>query len=178
MPRLVLPRLDVVPSLRAAADSSDWDDHPSYAQVDRLDDTQTEKWVEDLIVAVREGASRPEGFVPSTNLWWVDRQSYLGRVQIRHRLTPHLRDVDGHVGYYVVPAARRRGHATAMLAASLSVAADLGLDCVLLTCDAGNVASRKAIESNGGLYQDQRGDKLRYWVPTSPSPPSRTQPIP
>lgn len=65
-----------------------------------------------------------------------------------------------------------------MLAASLPVAADLGLECVLLTCDAGNVASRRTIETNGGLYQDRRGAKLRYWVPTTPSHPAGAQTVP
>jgi predicted acetyltransferase len=54
-----------------------------------------------------------------------------------------------------------------MLAAALPVAAALGLECVLLTCDQDNVASRRVIERNGGLLQDRRGSKLRFWVPTA-----------
>lgn len=170
MPRLVVPHLEVAPSLRAVARLPGWDDHPVYAGVGELDDIEIGGWVEGLVADTREGSShRPAGFVPSTNLWWIDGRTYLGRIQIRHRLTPHLREVGGHIGYYVVTSARRRGHATAMLAATLPVAADLGLECVLLTCDTDNVASRRTIEANGGLYQDQRGDKLRYWVPTNAS---------
>jgi predicted acetyltransferase len=100
-------------------------------------------------------------------LWWVDGDTYLGRLQIRHRLaTPFLLNEGGHIGYHVVPPARRRGHGVAMLRAALPVAAELGIDCVLITCDAGNIGSRKIIEANGGLFQDQRYGKLRYWVPT------------
>jgi predicted acetyltransferase len=36
-----------------------------------------------------------------------------------------------------------------------------------VTCDVDNVASRKVIERNGGVLEDRRGDKLRFWVPTS-----------
>jgi predicted acetyltransferase len=36
-----------------------------------------------------------------------------------------------------------------------------------VTCDADNVASRKVIEANQGKLDDQRGVKLRYWVPTA-----------
>lgn len=54
-----------------------------------------------------------------------------------------------------------------MLAAALPVAAALGIECLLLTCDADNVGSRKVINANGGLLQDQRGNKLRFWVPTT-----------
>jgi predicted acetyltransferase len=53
-----------------------------------------------------------------------------------------------------------------MLAAALPVAQDLGIDPALLTCDVDNLASRRVIESNGGVLEDQREDKLRFWVPT------------
>jgi predicted acetyltransferase len=110
---------------------------------------------------------RPAGYVPCTTLWWVDGDDYLGRLAIRHRLTPQLRELGGHIGYDVRPSARRRGHATAMLRAALPIARRLGIEAALVTCDADNVASRKVIERNGGQLEDQRGDKLRYWVPTS-----------
>jgi predicted acetyltransferase len=54
-----------------------------------------------------------------------------------------------------------------MLARALPVAAALGIDEVLITCDEDNTGSRKVIESNGGRFDDQRGIKLRFWVPTS-----------
>jgi predicted acetyltransferase len=116
-----------------------------------------------------EDAPGPDWFVPSTSLWWVDGSEYLGRLAIRHRLTAKLLDEGGHIGYDVRPSARRRGHATAMLAAALPVAAELGIDSALLTCNVDNVASRKVIEHNGGVLEDQRGDKLRFWVPTKPT---------
>jgi len=63
----------------------------------------------------REDAPRRPGYVPSTTLWWVDGEEYLGRLAIRHRLTAELRRDGGHIGYNVVPQHRRQGHATAML---------------------------------------------------------------
>lgn len=109
---------------------------------------------------------RQPGFVPSTTLWWVDRTDYLGRIAIRHELTDFLLEAGGHIGYDVRPSARRNGHATAMLGATLPIVRDLGIDPVLITCDHDNVASRKVIEANGGVFEDRRGLKLRYWVPT------------
>lgn len=108
---------------------------------------------------------RPD-WVPCTTRWYVDGAEYLGRLAIRHRLTPHLVDAGGHIGYDVRPSARRRGHATAMLSAGLAVAGGLGITSALLTCDVDNVASRTIIERAGGVFEDQRGVKLRYWVPT------------
>ncbi len=120
-----------------------------------------------LCAKAQEESPRPAGFVPWTTLWWVSEDEYLGRIVIRHRLTPWLRDYGGHIGYDVRPSARRRGHATAMLAAALPVANALGIDPALLTCDADNTASRKVIEASGGTLEDRRGVKLRFWVPTS-----------
>jgi predicted acetyltransferase len=114
-----------------------------------------------------EDSPRPEGFVPVTTLWWVEGEEYLARVAIRHRLTAHLLEVGGHIGYDVRPSARRRGHATAMLSAVLPVAQGLGITSALVTCDVTNIASRKVIEANGGAFEDQRGEKLRFWVSTS-----------
>jgi predicted acetyltransferase len=114
-----------------------------------------------------EESPRPVGYVPSTTLWWVDGDVFLGRISIRHRLTPQLLDVGGHIGYDVRPSARRRGNATAMLRAALPVAHSIGIHPALLTCDADNVGSRTVIERNGGVFEDQRGRKLRFWVPTS-----------
>jgi predicted acetyltransferase len=111
-----------------------------------------------------EDAPRPAGLVPSTTLWWVDGDDYLGRIAIRHRLTPSLLEYGGHIGYDVRPTARRRGHATAMLAAALPAASALGIDPVLVTCDTDNTGSRKVIEANRGVLEDRRGIKLRYWI--------------
>ena len=126
-----------------------------------------EEYVTSLCAQALEESPRPAGFVPSTTLWWVSEDEYLGRIAIRHRLTPQLRDYGGHIGYDIRPSARRRGHATAMLAAALPAANALGIDPALVTCDEDNLASRKVIEAHGGTLEDQRGVKLRFWLPTS-----------
>jgi predicted acetyltransferase len=115
-----------------------------------------------------EDAPRPPGFVPCTTLWWIDGAEYLGRLAIRHRLTPGLREAGGHIGYDVRRSVRGRGHATRMLRVALPVAHDLGIESALVTCDEDNVPSRKVIEKNGGVLEDRRGDVLRFWVPTRP----------
>jgi predicted acetyltransferase len=125
------------------------------------------EYVARLVDQARDDAPRPDWMVPSTTLWWVDGPQYLGRIAIRHRLTPILLEWGGHIGYDVRPSARRRGYATAMLAAARPVAARLGIDPVLVTCDLDNTGSRKVIEANGGVLEDQRSGKLRFWVPTS-----------
>ncbi len=113
-----------------------------------------------------EDSPRPDGHVPATTMWWADDDEYLGRLTIRHRLTPSLLMVGGHIGYDVRPAARRRGHATMMLAAALPVAHSLDIDPALITCYVNNTGSRKVIEANGGALEDERDGLLRFWAPT------------
>ena len=125
------------------------------------------EYVAELRAQALEETPRPAGFMPSTTLWWIDGEEYLARLAIRHRLTPNLHELGGHIGYDVRPSARLRGHATAMLRAALPVARGLGIDSALVTCDVTNVGSRRVIEANGGVFDDQRGAKLRFWVPTA-----------
>jgi len=117
----------------------------------------------------REDSPRPAGHVPCTFLWVIDDadpDTYLGSLSIRHRLTPFLLEAAGHIGYSVRPSARRRGVATAALRLALPRAHDLGIDPALLTCDETNVGSARVIEAAGGVLEDVRSGKRRYWVPT------------
>ncbi len=121
-------------------------------------------------VAALRGAepeSWPGGYVPQTDLWWVAGDRYLGRVSIRHRLTPHLLYEGGSIGLEVRPSARGCGHATAMLAAALPLAAALDVDPARLDCEADNAASRRVIEKNGGVFDEERDGTLYFWVPTT-----------
>jgi predicted acetyltransferase len=47
----------------------------------------------------------------------------------------------------------------------LRVAGERGIDPVLVTCDDDNVGSRRVIEANGGVLEDVRNRKMRFWLP-------------
>jgi predicted acetyltransferase len=106
----------------------------------------------------------PEGIVHSDYFWLVDGAGFVGYLALRHALTPFLLEEGGHIGFSVRPSRRREGHATRALALALPRAATLGLKRVLVTCDEDNEGSRRTIERNGGVYEDTRKDKRRYWI--------------
>jgi len=125
-------------------------------------------------VTLGNGSAVPR--LPGRVLWIWDGE-FCGAVNLR--FAPGTLDlpvhVSGHLGYAVVPWKRRRGYATRALALLLPVARELGLPRVLATCDAGNAASRRVIEANGGImagsapYPDEPEErKLLYWIDTVP----------
>jgi predicted acetyltransferase len=115
----------------------------------------------------------PEDRVHSDYYWITDGagadEEVVGFLALRHTLTPWLLEEGGHIGYSVRPSRRGQGHARRALALALPRAAELGLDRVLLSCDEPNVASARTIERNGGVYEDTRNGKRRYWIETAPS---------
>ncbi len=121
-------------------------------------------------VGYSRGEGLPDGFVPSTDLWLIDDDEFIGRVSIRHSLTEGLRRIGGHIGYQIRPAKRRRGYGTRILALALPKARELGLTRVLVTCDETNIGSKKIIEANSGELEnavdlkDGSPRKLRYWI--------------
>jgi predicted acetyltransferase len=110
--------------------------------------------------------------VPSTMLWWVEGDQFLGSLSVRHELNPTLEVVGGHVGYAVRPSARGRGHAAAILAAGLDwVRANLPLKQVLLTINTQNTPSIRVAEKNGGVHTQtvphlwRAGEEaMHFWI--------------
>lgn len=156
-PRLVRPTASVRESFLAG----EWDDHvESGDPAGRLDPAFEDF---EAFVAERRRVRRQWG-VPCTTFWYVSGEHYLGTLIVRHRLTAELREAGGHVGYHVVPAWRRQGHATRMLAGGLAECRRLGLGRVLLTCDPGNEPSRRVILANGGVRDGRARGEDRFWI--------------
>jgi predicted acetyltransferase len=137
-----------------------WDDRAELERPGGL-----EAWVDLLASYEAPGTQLPEGWVPASYRWILDDGRLVGTITVRHALTESLLVVGGHIGYAVRPSARRQGVATAALRLGLGLAARLGIDPALVTCEDDNVASARTIEANGGVLEDVRGTSRRYWVP-------------
>lgn len=129
--------------------------------------------VEHLLVQADPAFTPPEGRVRCTYFWITDgpaddpdAREFVGYLALRHDLTPWLLEEGGHIGYAVRPSRRREGHATRALVLALPEAAALGLDRVLLTADEDNLGSQQVILAAGGVYEDTRNGKRRYWITT------------
>lgn len=117
-----------------------------------------------------EHDSTTPGRVPNTEFWLIDNQTFIGRLNLRHRLNDYLFHVAGHIGYEIRPTQRRRGYGIEILRLGLLEARAIGLKRVLVTCDEDNIGSRRIIEHNGGIFENavtvasSSQHKLRYWI--------------
>ncbi len=116
------------------------------------------------------GKNLPVGYVSHTVYWLIDSYEFIGRVDIRHSLTEHLMRIGGHIGYDIRPSKRQQGYGKEILKLVMPKAKALGLKKVLVTCDETNIASKKIIEANGGVFENSvkqaigKPNKLRYWI--------------
>jgi predicted acetyltransferase len=124
--------------------------------------------VEELLAYADPDRQLPEDRVHCDYYWITDGpDAVVGFLALRHELNAWLLEEGGHIGYSVRPSRRREGHATRALTLALRRAAELGIERALVTCDDDNEASARTIERNGGVYEDTRNGKRRYWIDTS-----------
>ena len=174
-PKLVLPSKEYKESFLEALAEQKGGEHRTHPN--RLEGEKYERFENDFegFLAYkkdeREGKNLPEGWVPQTSYWLVDGDKFIGRVDVRHVLNEHLMNMGGHIGYSIRPSERHKGYGTLALKLALPKAHELGIEKALLTCNTDNIGSRKIIEKNGGILENEKiGEdgniKLRFWVPT------------
>jgi predicted acetyltransferase len=174
MPELIVPTAEWETAWRHA--HSEWGPglHEDGFGIEPDDDVESgEGFVAWLSRLTRESATSlpaPVGQVHCSYWWILDDQQVVGGIALRHELAvgrEHL----GHVGYGIRPSARGRGLATWALGRVLVEARRLGLARVLAVCAAGNAASAKTIERQGGVLEavEARGPDtpMRYWITVS-----------
>ena len=128
-----------------------------------------DKWLEKVRNDVKDTAEKHR--VPAT-LFLAVRKSdnrMVGIIQIRHKLNEKLLKDCGHIGDGVRPSERQKGYATEMIKLALEECEKLGIRRVLMTCYKENIGSRKSIQNNGGILEneiiDEDGKTIqRYWI--------------
>lgn len=99
----------------------------------------------------------------------LDRDYFVGAVNIRHYLNDDLLYTGGHIGDGIRPSERFKGYGTKMLSLALGECKKLGINKVLICCDKDNIPSAKTIIRNGGILENEvidENNKLvqRYWI--------------
>jgi len=172
---LVLPNLQYKESFLEAVEK-----HKQSGEHDGFLDTRDYDWFKhnfDTFLAEQEqfrnGVNLPDDKVPSTQWWVVEGDTWLGRFSLRHRLNETLETYGGHLGYYLIPEARRKGVGSWAMSEVLHKARTLGLQKLLVTCDPDNIGSQKLIQKFGGVHLDtidselNGGPLMRWWIELS-----------
>lgn len=124
----------------------------------------------------RLGIGLKDGYVKQTRLWLIENEKVVGVFDIRHSLTENLKKEGGNIAYYIMPSARKKGFATSGLKLCCKYAKEvLGLNEVLVTCNAKNIASYKTMKNvmfELGGFEDSivkltDKEEKRVWITTS-----------
>jgi predicted acetyltransferase len=118
-----------------------------------------------------DGSAAP--LSPFTLFWFIEHDDeFLGSLHLRHELAnDYARLIAGHIRYGIRPSRRNQGLGTELLTVAKTEARTLGHHRLLVVCREANLASRRLIETCGGIYENTvldpygEGPKRRYWIP-------------
>lgn len=138
----------------------------SPAAIRKNDYRNFDDYLEHLELKVETNGKVPDSVFFCLDL---DRNIFVGAVNIRHHLNDALRHSGGHIGDGIRPSERRKGYATAMIRLALEECRKLGICRVLMTCDRENIGSAKSIVNNGGVLDSEFVNEAgiveqRYWI--------------
>ena len=120
---------------------------------------------------IKQETLKEDNHVPATTYFALDldRNIFVGAINIRHYLNERLLKDGGHIGDGIRPSERRKGYATEMIRLALPICKELGIDKVLMVCYKDNIGSQKSIVNNGGILEneipsDDGKIDQRYWI--------------
>ena len=112
----------------------------------------------------------PATYSPATFYLAINDGKIVGAISIRWKKVPALMNFGGLIGYSIRPSQRGKGFATEMLKLALDKFKSTDIKEVLITCKDFNIASKKVIEKNGGIFENKYNNTengytyLRYWI--------------
>lgn len=132
----------------------------------RLSAEEFPAWIRSRI-DMEQGINLDPRKVPMTTFWMRKDGHPIGISKLRHRLNDALLQSGGHIGFCIRPSERGKGYARELLDMTIRRAWGMGIDRVLLTCDADNERSWRTIERCGGRLEDIGTSERRYWIERS-----------
>ncbi len=150
MLRLVQPTLDYIDTFRKGISEikenrTPYDLHSVQQAISFMDNNFEGYWD---YLKQKQSDNQPEGYVPSTCLWLMNDNQFIGLYDIRHFLTEALQKQGGHIGYQIIPSERQKGYVKEGLKLVLEWCySNLKLDSVLVCCNQKNTASYRVMTS-------------------------------
>lgn len=105
---------------------------------------------------------------PSTLFFIMQDDRILWGLYLRHKVSlDDLQKVGGNIEYGIRPSERGKWYAIEAFRLGIEEAKKIGLEKLLLTCFADNIASAKVIEKNGGIFTkhvEYGGERKRNYL--------------
>ncbi len=114
-----------------------------------------EVWKEHILQAYdnyEKGVDIPEGFPRTYTYWCVEKDVFIGEIQIRPFLNKQEAQICGHVAYAVRYSQWKKGYGTRLLSAAISKLREFGISDIFVACHTTNAPSIRVIEKNGGVF--------------------------
>lgn len=138
--------------------------------LENVDSCSFEEWVDNLEKS-KDEKNLPENYSPHTLYLAInDDEELVGAIGLRWKEVPALMTFGGLIGYSIRPTKRGKGYASQMLKLALEKFKDTDIKNVLISCKDFNIASKRVIEKNGGIFEsvyennEDGYNYLRYWI--------------
>lgn len=134
-----------------------------------LEELTFEEWLEEL-EKYKDEKRLPDNFAPQTTYLAIENNKIVGLINIRWKAVPALLNHGGFIGYSIRPSERGKGYGSEMLKLALQLIPKNVYEKVLINCKDFNIASKKIIENNNGIFENTYYDEknnytyLRYWI--------------
>lgn len=137
---------------------------------ENLEKMNFNEWIE-VLEKNKDQEQLPKEYSSHTLYLVIDKNKRIvGAMDLRWREVPVLMKFGGLIGYSVRPSERGKGYATKMLKLALEEFKKINKEKLLITCKDFNIASRRVIEKNNGIYEssyyneDDKYTYLKYWI--------------
>lgn len=119
------------------------------------DKSELNKNFKKFVSKIIELELNPKLGAKESTYWLIDNNEFIGRISIRHTLTPYLQKYDGNIGFEIRPTKRKLGYGSIILGLGIDKIKSIGIDKIFVMCKDNNIASIKIIEKNGGILLDR-----------------------
>ena len=138
--------------------------------LEKIKEKTFKEWIDELEKG-KDEKNLPNTYSPHTLYLAInDENKLVGAIGLRWKMVPTLMTFGGLIGYSIRPTQRGKGYASEMLRLALEKFKETDISDVLISCKDFNIASKKVIEKNGGIFEniyeneDDGYNYLRYWI--------------